>query len=123
MNHSLGDEDKVGAQAGLHSDEVEQLHLIRAVGELPCHDVLDNRSLQALLVRVHATKTSNRRDQHIMKTAVADLLVHGHSYDLDDEHGVARDEEEHDAVPMPKAVGTSFQAALIRTVDTMDGEH
>mmetsp|Transcript_7485 Transcript_7485/g.18351 ORF Transcript_7485/g.18351 Transcript_7485/m.18351 type:complete len:124 (-) Transcript_7485:801-1172(-) len=123
MKHSLSDEDKVGAQGVLHSDEVEQLHLIRGVGELPCHDVLDNRSLQALLVRVHATKTSNRRDHHIMKTAVADLLVHGHKYDVDDEHDGARDEEEYVAVPMPKAVDTSFLAALIRTVGMMDGEH
>ena len=120
MSHFLNGVGRAGDQGDLRSDGVAQLHLIRDVGERPYHDVLGIRTLQALMVHVHAMRTRNHRVHHTLMMVVVGLLVDGHSRGGDEEHDGGRDEEEHDADPMPTAVGMYFRAALIRTVDTMD---
>ena len=122
--HLLSDEDGEGAHGYHRSDEMVRLHSIRVVVDLSCHDALDSRNLQTMLVHVHATTTSNHQDHHItMKVVVvADLLVHDYNHDEDDEIGDGRGEEEDGAAPKSKAAGMHFQAvALIRMVDMMDG--
>jgi hypothetical protein len=74
------------------------------------------------MVRVHVKMSSNHQDRYTLMKMLEEAapLVQDHNHDGDGEKDGGRGEEEGDAVPKLTAVGTHFQAAPNRMVDTTD---